>query len=380
MNGTDETAGSERGATPASTPTPASRRRRLLAPWLALAVVLAASLAVVAVRSAPDDSAAARSGRLARELRCPTCQGLSVAESNDPSSEAIRADVKERVEAGESDGEIRASYVALYGETILLRPEGRGLGVVVWGLPVAVLVAGAGGIAFALRRGRSHVRRPGVRRRIFAVGALTAVAAGSGVAIAVAAGDRTPGRSGAEAQAPTRAERRAALADAVERAPDDYDARIAYARFITNDDESLRLEAIRQFDAAAAIDPTQPEPQAYSGWLIALSAGDAPSGSERRLLLDGAHQRIDRAMTLDPEYPDAHVFKGLVLFDLEGDAESAIPHFQRYLQLTPADDPMREVVLGALAAAVEQSPTTATTSAPTTTATTPSMSSSTTVP
>ncbi|MCZ7534957.1 MAG: hypothetical protein M5T61_02755 [Acidimicrobiia bacterium] len=52
------------------------------------------------------------------------------------------------------------------------------------------------------------------------------------------------------------------------------------------------------------------------------------------------------------------MFKGLVLYDIEGDAESAIPYFQRYLQLTPEDDPMREVVLGALARAVEESPTT----------------------
>ncbi|MCZ7534958.1 MAG: cytochrome c-type biogenesis protein CcmH [Acidimicrobiia bacterium] len=203
------TAASE--VTTPSDPAPgsASRRWRLIAPWLALAALLALSLSVVAVRSAPDDSAAARAGRLTRELRCPTCQGLSVADSNDPSSEAIRADVRERIEAGESDGEIRASYVALYGETILLRPEGGGLGAIVWGLPVAVLVAGAGGIAFALRRGRAQVHRPGGRRRIIAVAVLTIVAAGSGAAIAVTAGDRTPGGAGSEARVPSRDERRA---------------------------------------------------------------------------------------------------------------------------------------------------------------------------
>lgn len=352
------TAASE--VTTPSDPAPgsASRRWRLIAPWLALAALLALSLSVVAVRSAPDDSAAARAGRLTRELRCPTCQGLSVADSNDPSSEAIRADVRERIEAGESDGEIRASYVALYGETILLRPEGGGLGAIVWGLPVAVLVAGAGGIAFALRRGRAQVHRPGGRRRIIAVAVLTIVAAGSGAAIAVTAGDRTPGGAGSEARVPSRDERRASLSAAVDAAPDDYAARIAYARFLASDDETFRLEAIRQFDAAAAIDPAQPEPDAYAGWLIALSAESATRGSGRRLLLDGAHQRIDRAIRLDDEYPDAQVFKGLVLYDIEGDAESAIPYFQRYLQLTPEDDPMREVVLGALARAVEESPTT----------------------
>jgi cytochrome c-type biogenesis protein CcmH len=41
-----------------------------------------------------------------------------------------------------------------FGESILLRPEGGGLGLVVWGLPVAALALGAGGLALALRRWR----------------------------------------------------------------------------------------------------------------------------------------------------------------------------------------------------------------------------------
>jgi len=338
----------------------AAPRLRRLAPWLALVAVLAVSLSVVAVRSAPDASPAARVQRLSRELKCPVCRGLSVADSRDPSADAIRADLRERIDAGQSDSEIRRAYVRLYGESILLKPEGGGLGVIVWGLPVAVLVAGGGGIVFALRRGRSGARPAGASRRLASVVGLLALAVAAGVTLAIVSGDRTPGRAAAEPGAPSRSERREALARAAEQHPDDYAARIAYARFLANDDPSRRLEAIRQYDAAAALDPSQPEPSAYAGWLLGISAGDATAQSEHSALVGAAFERLDRAMKIDAEYPDAYVFKGLVLFDVEGDAESAVPLLQRYLELAPRDDPMREVVLGALARAVEQSPPTTT--------------------
>ena len=43
-------------------------------------------------------------------------------------------------------------YVDRYGETVLLKPSSDGLGVLVWALPIAALVLGAGGIVLALRR------------------------------------------------------------------------------------------------------------------------------------------------------------------------------------------------------------------------------------
>jgi len=306
-------------------------------------------------------SPTARAQRLSHEIKCPACQGLSVAESRDPSSAAIRADVKDRIDAGQSDGDIRRAYVRLYGESILLKPEGGGLGVLVWGLPVAVLVAGALGIAFALRRSRPGARQVASgRRRVLVLGGIVALAAAAGVTLAIVAGDRTPERSTSEPSGPSRDDRRAALARAVDERPDDYATRIAYARFLVNDGGSFRLEAIRQFDAAAALDTSQAEPNAYAGWLLGLSAKDATREKERAALVDAALERIDRSIEIDAEYPDSYVFKGLVLFEVQGDPESAIPWLQRYLQIAPQDDPMREVVLGALARAVEQSPTTAT--------------------
>jgi cytochrome c-type biogenesis protein CcmH len=127
--------------------------------WVLLAVVVAVAL-VWAAWPEGGRSARERARDLAAELRCPDCEGLSVADSSTSSAHAIRADLLRRFRDGESDDDIRQEYVDRFGESILLNPEGGGLGVLVWGLPVLVLVVGAGGLALALRRWR---REPAMR-------------------------------------------------------------------------------------------------------------------------------------------------------------------------------------------------------------------------
>lgn len=137
-----------------------SESRSLLkgwAPWIALGVVVVISLAVV-VWPRGEQSAAARAHNLETQLKCPECEGLAVADSNAPTSLAIRADIKKRIRQGESDEDIRQAYVARYGEQILLQPQGSGISLLVWVLPVVVLVVGAFGIGYVLHRNRHAPR------------------------------------------------------------------------------------------------------------------------------------------------------------------------------------------------------------------------------
>jgi cytochrome c-type biogenesis protein CcmH len=130
---------------------------RRLIPWLALAAVVVAALAVAA-RSPAERTPAASARHIASQLRCPVCEALSVADSPSPTARAIYDDIRRRVEAGESDDEIRAAFVARYGESILLRPTSSGVSALVWALPVMVLVLGAAGLAMAFRRWRREPR------------------------------------------------------------------------------------------------------------------------------------------------------------------------------------------------------------------------------
>jgi cytochrome c-type biogenesis protein CcmH len=128
---------------------------RRVVPTVALAAVVVAALVIGgAGRDRGPRSPAAKTQAVAEDLRCPVCQGLSVADSHSPTAESMREDIRRRVDAGESAASIKAHYVGSYGEWVLLRPEASGVGVLVWVLPVGALLLAAGGLALAFRRWR----------------------------------------------------------------------------------------------------------------------------------------------------------------------------------------------------------------------------------
>jgi cytochrome c-type biogenesis protein CcmH len=127
-------------------------------PWIALLIVAAGAL-TVAAWPAGTQSLNGHVLSIASDLRCMECEGLSLADSNTTTAIAARADIRSRILHGESDTEIENSYVQRYGEVVLLRPASSGLSLVVWVLPVAVVVVGAIGILFAIRRWRNEPRR-----------------------------------------------------------------------------------------------------------------------------------------------------------------------------------------------------------------------------
>ena len=116
---------------------------RRVASWAAIAAVVAAALALGLQESDESSTLQAQVDRIASELRCPVCQGLSVRDSDSPTARAMREDIGRRLDDGETPGEIRGAYVERYGEWILLRPRASGLGTLLWVLPAAALAAAA---------------------------------------------------------------------------------------------------------------------------------------------------------------------------------------------------------------------------------------------
>ena len=123
------------------------------AAWAVMGLVLVVAL-VIGARTDGDPTEAQRVARISREVRCPTCAGLSVAESDAKAAQAVRDEIRERVHAGETDGEIRAYLASRYGRDILLTPKADGVDALVWAVPVAAAVCGGAGLAFAFARWR----------------------------------------------------------------------------------------------------------------------------------------------------------------------------------------------------------------------------------
>lgn len=134
------------------------RARRSVLSVLTVLGVAVAALVMAAGGGDDEPSPEARVERVTGDLRCPTCEGLSVADSPSSTARAIRDDVARRVAAGESDAAIKRAYVDRYGEWILLRPRGSGLAALLWAVPVVVVVGAAAMLGFAMRRWRAEPR------------------------------------------------------------------------------------------------------------------------------------------------------------------------------------------------------------------------------
>ena len=113
-------------------------RRWLPVVALGLAIGVAGIAVALATAPTPAPTDAERAATLAAELRCPDCQGLSVADSPTGSAREIRRQIDELVAGGATDDEVRAHFVARYGEWIRLAPSSTAL----WLIPFVVLVAG----------------------------------------------------------------------------------------------------------------------------------------------------------------------------------------------------------------------------------------------
>jgi cytochrome c-type biogenesis protein CcmH len=124
-------------------------------PFAALGVALIVALAIGAARSGGNRSVAQRVQHITAQLKCPVCEGETIADSNALISRDIRADVQRRVEAGQSDHEITDYVVHQYPE-IRLSPPTRGVGLLVWVLPLVVIAAAAIGLGLAFAGWRSR--------------------------------------------------------------------------------------------------------------------------------------------------------------------------------------------------------------------------------
>jgi cytochrome c-type biogenesis protein CcmH/NrfG len=179
-------------------------------------------------------------------------------------------------------------------------------------------------------------------RRVAVIGGLLVFAVVAAVALAFGLGARLPGETitgDAQGRAPASdAARERTLAAAVKASPDDAAAHLALARFRLGAGNGAG--ALDEFQAAARLDPSNPEPFAYSGWIIRLQGYP-----------DQGLTLIDKAIALDAAYPDARFFRGFILLRDQHRPAAAVPDLQQYLVVQP-DSPLAAQVRTLLAEAV----------------------------
>jgi len=129
---------------------------------IALLITLVAAPVAFAPAITPATSAATIAPRasltdIESDVMCTSCrEPLEVAQS--PQADSERAYIRALIAQGETKSQIINNLVAQYGTAVLGKPPAHGFNLAVYIIPPAILVLGAGILAFTLPRWRRRTR------------------------------------------------------------------------------------------------------------------------------------------------------------------------------------------------------------------------------
>ena len=316
------------------------RARRTDAVLLLAAAVVVASVAMAALLS-NGGSLHERARAIEAQLRCPTCQGLSIADSPATSATQMRSLVEEQLTGGASDDQVRAFFVARYGRWILLEPPLAGPDLALWLAPGVIVALGT---LLVVRRARAdgmQLQRisasPAViasRRSALLVGAGMALALA--VPIAAAVGPRL---AGGQISGGTVAQAAASIDDLeafVRAHPRDVVALVSLGDALAS--ANRPSEAAEYYKSALEVDPANVS--ALLGLGTILLAADRP---------DAAGPVFDRVLAIAPDQLDALLYRAVARLRLAGFTTDDVRRdVERFLQFAPSGDPRREMAMSLL--------------------------------
>ena len=117
-----------------------------------LACTLGAACANEAAPAVDDPALEARMMAIASELRCLVCQNQTIADSHADLAVDLRRQVREMLQAGQTDQQITDYMTARYGDFVLYRPPFKPMTALLWLGPAAMVLIGLGALFVVLRR------------------------------------------------------------------------------------------------------------------------------------------------------------------------------------------------------------------------------------
>jgi cytochrome c-type biogenesis protein CcmH len=130
------------------------KQRRPLLIGLAAVAIVGAIWAAVLLQNPPRQTLDQRVQSVGAQLKCPVCQGESVADSPSALAQQMRGVIRQQLQAGRSEQEVIAYFQARYGEQIAWSPPWQGFSLLAWLVPIGLLLGGAFLLFFILRNWR----------------------------------------------------------------------------------------------------------------------------------------------------------------------------------------------------------------------------------
>jgi cytochrome c-type biogenesis protein CcmH len=121
----------------------------LLRSALRLSLVLALLLPAAAATPSTQEALDAVTAKLICDCGC---NNLTIKDCTCGKADRVRAEVKARLDSGQTPAQVVSAYVDEYGEQILAAPTTEGFNLVGWLAPFAALLLAAAFLVLALRR------------------------------------------------------------------------------------------------------------------------------------------------------------------------------------------------------------------------------------
>ncbi len=91
------------------------------------------------------------------QLKCPVCQGESVADSPSAIAQQMRGVIRKQLQSGKSEQEVIQYFVSNYGVQIAWSPPWQGFSLLAWLIPIGLLIGGMLLLFFTLRNWRTSL-------------------------------------------------------------------------------------------------------------------------------------------------------------------------------------------------------------------------------
>lgn len=127
------------------------KQRRVLFTLLAIVALIGAAWVYLLLVVPPQRTLDQRVHDVAVQLKCPVCQGETVADSSASIAEQMRLVIRQQLQAGQSEQQVLQYFAARYGTQILLTPPKQGVYLLAWLVPVAMLLMSLGLLSFVVR-------------------------------------------------------------------------------------------------------------------------------------------------------------------------------------------------------------------------------------
>ena len=134
-----------------------------IAPTALLLLVVVIMAATTGCIREDDLSLEQRSHQLAGQLMCPVCDAQTIDGSNAQIAQDMRAKVRELLDTGITNAQVKDYFVVRYGEEILAAPGGGGFNLIAWIVPFFIAFGGIGIAVLTVR----NLKRSNARSKAF---------------------------------------------------------------------------------------------------------------------------------------------------------------------------------------------------------------------